>query len=87
MTPKEISLDRDVAVVVYRILQEALTNIAKQVEVETGIASDTEWEITRGLEDGDEVVSGSYRILSKQLKNGDEVTIDNSLKKFEKSED
>jgi HlyD family secretion protein len=56
-------------------------SIARQVEVETGIASDTEWEITSGLEEGQEVISGPYRILSKQLKDGDEVKVDNSLKK------
>ena len=52
---------------------------ANQVPVTTGISSDTEWEIISGLEDGDEVVSGPYRILSKQIKDRDEVKVDNSL--------
>jgi len=56
--------------------------IAHQVEVEMGITSDTEWEVEGGLEEGQEVVSGSYRILSKQLKDGDEVEVDNSMNKF-----
>jgi HlyD family secretion protein len=51
------------------------------VEVVTGISSDTEWEIKKGLEEGWEIVSGPYRILSKQLKDGDLVTVDNSMKK------
>ena len=55
--------------------------VAKQVPVEAGISSDTEWEIVKGLEEGDEVVSGSYRILSKQLKHGQEVKVDNAQKK------
>jgi HlyD family secretion protein len=55
--------------------------IANQVPVETGITSDTEWEITKGLAEGDEIVSGSYRILSKTLKQGDKVKVDNSLKR------
>lgn len=55
--------------------------IVKQVEVVTGISSDTEWQIKKGLEDGWEVVSGPYRVLSKQLKDGDVVTVDNSMKK------
>ncbi len=55
--------------------------IAKQVEVTTGISSDTEWEIKSGLEEGMEVVSGPYRVLSKQLNDGDLVTVDNSMKK------
>ena len=63
--------------------------VSHQVAVETGISSDTEIEIVKGLSDGDEVVSGSYRILSKQLKDGDKVTVNNALKqKFrEENED
>ena len=60
---------------------------AHQIEVKTGISSDTEWEIIQGVEEGDEVVSGSYRVLSKQLKDGDEVKVDNTLKKFDREED
>ena len=55
--------------------------IAHQVTVETGISSDTDIEIVKGLSEGDEIVSGSYRILSKQLKDGDKVTVNNALKK------
>lgn len=54
--------------------------VAHQVAVESGISSDTEIEIVKGLSEGDEVVSGSYRILSKQLKDGDKVTVNNALK-------
>jgi HlyD family secretion protein len=54
--------------------------VAHQTAVETGISSDTEIEIVKGLSEGDEVVSGSYRILSKQLKDGDKVTVNNALK-------
>ena len=56
--------------------------IAHQVAVETGISSNTEWQILKGLEEGDEIVSGSYRVLSKQLKDGNEVKIDNANKKY-----
>ncbi|MBN1895074.1 efflux RND transporter periplasmic adaptor subunit [bacterium] len=55
--------------------------VAHQVPVETGISSDTEWELKSGPEEGDEVVSGSFRILSRQLKDGDLVKVDNSVKK------
>lgn len=54
--------------------------VAKQVSVETGISSDTEWEITSGAEENDEVVSGPFRLLSKTLKDGDVVKVDNSMK-------
>jgi HlyD family secretion protein len=65
-----------------RVVFTVKDGVAHQVEVETGISSDTEWEIIKGLEEGNEVVSGSYRVLSKQLKDGDEVNVDNSIKKF-----
>jgi HlyD family secretion protein len=47
--------------------------IAKQVK--TGIQSDELIEILDGLEEGDEVVTGSYRAISKDLENGAVVTI------------
>jgi HlyD family secretion protein len=49
--------------------------VAKQVK--TGIQSDELIEILEGLEEGEEVVTGSYRAISKDLKNGAVVTIDN----------
>lgn len=55
--------------------------VVKQVEVETGISSDTEWEIKSGLEEDTEIVSGPYRVLSKQLKDGDEVEVEKKGKK------
>ncbi len=50
-------------------------NLAQIVPVKTGISSDTEIEITSGLEQGQTVVIGSYRALSKLLKNGSKVKI------------
>jgi len=38
-------------------------------EVETGIQSDSHIEITKGLEQGEEIITGSYRAISQQLKN------------------
>ena len=70
-----------------RVVFVGRDGIAHQVEVKTGISSDTEWEILEGLEEEDEVVSGSYRILSKQLKDGNEVKVDNSLKKYGRDEE
>ncbi|MEE4311126.1 MAG: efflux RND transporter periplasmic adaptor subunit, partial [candidate division KSB1 bacterium] len=43
--------------------------------VETGISDDTNIEITGGLEEGMKVVSGSYRAISKTLKDGSLVKI------------
>jgi len=47
--------------------------IAKQVK--TGIQSDSLIEILEGLEPGEEIVTGSYRAISKDLENGAMVTI------------
>jgi HlyD family secretion protein len=55
--------------------------IAKQVK--TGIQSDELIEILDGLEEGDEVVTGSYRAISRDLKNGDPVTVNNESKENE----
>jgi len=49
--------------------------MAKMVSVKMGISSDTDFEIISGLEEGQEVVTGSYRALSKLLKNGSPVKI------------
>ena len=46
-------------------------------QVKTGIQSDELIEILDGLKEGDEVVTGSYRAISKDLENGAMVTINN----------
>lgn len=52
---------------------EAGKAVAKQVK--TGIQSDELIEILDGLAEGDEIVTGSYRAISKDLENGAAVTI------------
>jgi len=54
------------------------------VPVETGITGTTDIEITSGLQPGDEIVTGSYKIL-RTLKNEAPVKIDNTVKKQEES--
>jgi HlyD family secretion protein len=46
-------------------------------EVKTGISGTTDIEILDGLKEGDEIVTGSYRVL-RTLKNGASVKVDNS---------
>ena len=58
---------------------EAGKAVAKQVK--TGIQSDDLIEIVDGLKEGDEIVSGSYRAISKDLENGSLVTISKEPKK------
>ena len=50
--------------------------IATFVPVKTGIMGTTEVEISEGLEDGEEVVSGSYKAL-RTLKNGAKIRVEN----------
>ena len=70
-----------------RVVFVVRDGVAHQVPVEVGISSETEWEVQKGLEEGEEAVSGSYRVLSTQLKDGDEVDVDNSVKKYGREED
>ncbi len=44
--------------------------------VETGIADNSDMEITSGVKPGDEVVSGSYTVVSRKLKDGSKVTME-----------
>ena len=45
----------------------------RPLRVRTGIASDTEVELLEGVEEGMRLVEGPYRLLSKELKEGDVV--------------
>jgi len=51
---------------------------AVRKEVETGISDNTHIQILSGVNTGDEVVTGSYRMLSNQLNDGDKVKVNNS---------
>jgi len=62
---------------------EAGKAVARQVK--TGIQSDELIEILDGLKEGDEIVTGSYRAISKDLENGAVVRINNE-KKSEKTD-
>ena len=45
--------------------------------VKTGIQSDDLIEILSGLVENEQVVTGSYRAISKDLTNGAEITVNN----------
>ena len=55
---------------------------AEFVPVETGINGTTDIEVTQGLQPGDEVITGSYKVL-RTLKPGTTVKVDNSAPKKE----
>lgn len=50
--------------------------IAVRKEVETGISDNANIQISKGLDVGQEIVIGSYRTLSRTLKNNDKVMIE-----------
>ncbi len=43
------------------------------VPVKIGICDDNYWEITDGLTNGEEIVSGGYRAISRDLKDGSKI--------------
>lgn len=49
---------------------------AKMVDVETGLSDDNYIAITKGLEGGEDVVSGSYKAISRELNDGLQVRVE-----------
>jgi HlyD family secretion protein len=45
----------------------------KMVPVKIGICDDNYWEITEGLKEGQEVVSGSFRAITRELEDGKKI--------------
>jgi HlyD family secretion protein len=46
---------------------------AKMVPIKIGISDDSYWEIVEGLKEGDEVVSGGYRAIGRDLEDGKKI--------------
>ncbi|RZK45619.1 MAG: HlyD family efflux transporter periplasmic adaptor subunit, partial [Pedobacter sp.] len=76
--------DDDLEVVVFVVDSE---NKVKKVKVETSIQDLNYIEITRGLKEGDVVVSGPYDVVSKTLKDDSEVKVVERKDLFEKKKD
>jgi HlyD family secretion protein len=58
---------------------------AEFVAVDTGIAGTTDIEVIKGLQDGDEIVTGSYKVL-RTLRPGSSVKVDNTSDKKKEEE-
>jgi HlyD family secretion protein len=58
---------------------------AEFVPVDTGIAGTTDIEVIKGLQAGDEIVTGSYKVL-RTLRPGSSVKVDNAAPKKEEEE-
>jgi HlyD family secretion protein len=54
-------------------------------EVESGISDDAYMEIIKGLEEGEMVISGPYKAISKELQDSTKIKITN--KRGKKSKD
>jgi len=60
---------------------------AKMVPVKTGISDDTHWEITEGLKEGQEVISGGFRAISRDLEDGKKIRKGPALSETEKEKE
>jgi HlyD family secretion protein len=58
---------------------------AEFVAVDTGIAGTTDIEVIKGLQAGDEIVTGSYKVL-RTLRPGSSIKVDNAAPKKEEEE-
>lgn len=52
--------------------------VAHRREVETGISDNSHIEIIKGLKEGEEIVTGSFRVLSRELSDGDNISVTRS---------
>jgi len=51
--------------------------MAKRVEVETGISDNTNIQILSGIDSGTEIITGNYRVLSRELQDSDPIRVSN----------
>ncbi len=55
--------------------------------VQRGISDDTHVEITQGLEEGQEIVTGGYKAINRELEDGKPVKVDNSIKPLQRRDE
>lgn len=83
-TEKAVALEDELEVVVFLVDKGGLI---KKVKVETAIQDINYIEITSGLKEGDNVISGPYDVVSKLLKEKDKVKVVEKKDLFEKKKD
>ena len=81
--PKKSASMDDLEVVDFVIDKDGLV---KKVNVKTAIQDINNIEITEGLKEGDQVVSGPYEVVSKKLKEKDKVKVVGKKELFEKKD-
>ena len=62
--------------VVFKTETKDKNEIAKLIRVTTGVANNRYIEIKKGLKEGDKIVIGSYKVISKELKDGKKISTD-----------
>lgn len=67
--------EEDLKDVVFKITDDGQV---KMVQVQSGISSDSDIEITGEIQENDEIVSGPYKVLNRELFDGDKVQVNNS---------
>lgn len=72
---------------IYEIVFVENNGEAKLVVVKTGIQDDELIEIKTGLKEGDQVITGPYSVVSKTLKKGDKIRVEDKEEESEKEED
>lgn len=78
---QEVANDRDN---LQRVVFVKTGDTVKMVKVETGVQDTTHIEIKSGISAGDEVVSGSFGVITRTLKDGSKVQLEKGKKKEEK---
>jgi HlyD family secretion protein len=78
---KAATLDDELEVVVFLVDKEGMV---KKVKVKTDIQDINNIEITEGLKEGDDIITGPYDVVSKLLKEKDKVKVVDKKDLFEK---
>jgi HlyD family secretion protein len=57
----------------------------KKVPVKCGISDDNYYEITAGLKEGEEVVSGGYKVINRELEDGTKIVVNSAAASQDKA--
>ncbi len=74
VTTRADSLQNNITLTV--VFVKKADNTVEMKQVSTGIQDGTFIQITKGLNEGEEIVTGPYELLSKELSNGDKVKLE-----------
>jgi HlyD family secretion protein len=74
VTTRADSLQNNISLTV--VFVKKADNTVEMKQVQTGIQDGTFIQITNGLNEGEEIVTGPYELLSKDLSNGDKIKLE-----------